>query len=418
MCQVCFLKAAATGNVDKVKACFDLFNYTYAENENGQNLLHFAASEGHLEIVKYLMDRRYSDKDAKDNNGWTSLHFSIKHGFLEIVKYLIERCKVDKEAKDNDGRTALHFAARFGNLEVVKYLIQDCGADISVTCNEGETPYDIALDYGTDDVTDYIERRLRRTALSFSPPTRPHHLANAVMDPACLPIVSPKALPTIDEFPDVFTIGSLPWYAIVVGAWDLKTAWLKETHTYQNIRDRSKFIPLEVLYFKLLETFQQPNYTDTYRSIPTREDQLLFVTAEYTGKQHGHVFRPLPTEARDSLVATDIQFYGGRRRLSTAEKKEHLGIAIQLKRRALDAKPANIFYQGVVASMLSAIERMLHDAMDDEEIAKHHAQIKDTWERYFPTTTTTTNCNNKKRKTPSDDSVSSDDSVFDGRHSP
>ena len=397
-----FLDAAKAGNLAIIVNCIAHGIGKDEKDDDGWTALHYAGWNGHLEVLKYLIETCKVDAEAKDNFGWTTLHYASSNGYLEVVKYLIETCQVDKEAKDNDGWTALHYASFNGHLEVVQYLIQDCGANIFVRNNEGQTPYDLALKRGAITVASFLERRLNMTGSDQSffceifteeiEASTLYQPANAVMDPACVPIVSSKEVPTIDEFTDDFTIDSLPWYAIVVGAREMKIAGLKESRTYRNIRKRSKFIPLEILYFKLLETFQQPNYTNTYRSIPTREDQLLFVTAErkhgHTGEclEHEYSFRPIPREERDSLVAADIKSNGGRRHLSTVEKREHLGITIQLKRRALDTMlPKWPYYREIVASTLDVIERVFHDAMDEEEIAKHQAQIKDTWERYFPT---------------------------------
>ena len=45
-----------------------------------------------------------------------------RNGHLEVVKYLVEKCHANVEAKDNDGCTPLRFALRHDHLGVVEYL--------------------------------------------------------------------------------------------------------------------------------------------------------------------------------------------------------------------------------------------------------------------------------------------------------
>jgi macrodomain Ter protein organizer (MatP/YcbG family) len=220
--------------------------------------------------------------------------------------------------------------------------------------------------------------------------------ANRLAEVAPQPQISQNALPTIDNFPAEYTIDpaekkieQLPWYAIVLGSIARNNPVIGESRTYREIRKHSKHIPLEVLYCKLIQAFQQPYYTSTFKQIPTHKEQLLFVHGD---KERKGVFRPIPIEERDSLVAADIKLNGGRRPLLTEEKKEHLEILIQLKRRAFPNP--NSPYEQIVSSTLTAVENVITDDMSDEDIAKHTAQIRDTCERYFPTT----NSKHTKRK--------------------
>ena len=48
-----------------------------------------ASENGHLEIVKYLVERG-ADLNAKANSKSTALIYAYKEDHLEIVKYLVE----------------------------------------------------------------------------------------------------------------------------------------------------------------------------------------------------------------------------------------------------------------------------------------------------------------------------------------
>ena len=114
-----------------------------------------AAIEGDLykidECIKHGID-----KEAVDDEKWTALHYAVTNGHLEIVKYLIETCQVNKGAKDNRGWTALHFAIHFGSLEMVKYLIETCHLDTEVKSYNGQSAHDFAMGNVTSEVAHYL----------------------------------------------------------------------------------------------------------------------------------------------------------------------------------------------------------------------------------------------------------------------
>lgn len=69
------------------------------------------------------------------------LHNAASEKRLSIVRYLVENgAKVND--RDNEGNTPLHKAASKGNLGNVKYLIQK-GADIKAKNSDGYTPLDV-----------------------------------------------------------------------------------------------------------------------------------------------------------------------------------------------------------------------------------------------------------------------------------
>jgi ankyrin repeat protein len=65
--------------------------------------------------VKYLVD----DVMAGNKIGYTPLHRAAINGHLDVVKYLVEEKGADVKAAYNDGRTPLHRTAGSGNLDVV-----------------------------------------------------------------------------------------------------------------------------------------------------------------------------------------------------------------------------------------------------------------------------------------------------------
>ncbi len=56
--------------------------------ENGRTLLHFAARENHIEIVKYLLANNLVDKNQKDNKGNTAFDYAQGRGNKQIEELL------------------------------------------------------------------------------------------------------------------------------------------------------------------------------------------------------------------------------------------------------------------------------------------------------------------------------------------
>ena len=84
-----------------------------------------ASHNGHLAIVKYLVDTHHCDPQVKADDNWTPLHLAAQNGHLELVKYIIEDQNCDPNCKDNEGDVPLHFASHNGHLAIVKYLVDN-----------------------------------------------------------------------------------------------------------------------------------------------------------------------------------------------------------------------------------------------------------------------------------------------------
>nr|XP_034959519.1 glutaminase liver isoform, mitochondrial isoform X4 [Zootoca vivipara] len=90
------------------------------ENKTVVNLL-FAAYSGDISAL-----RRFAlsamDMEQKDYDSRTALHVAAAEGHLEVVKFLVEACRVNPFVKDRWGNIALDDATQFNHLEVVKLL--------------------------------------------------------------------------------------------------------------------------------------------------------------------------------------------------------------------------------------------------------------------------------------------------------
>ena len=135
---------------------------TNREDNKGHRPLHYAAYNGHLEVVKYLgHDRDLVDKKSAD--GRTPIFFASQNGHFDIVQYLIEEAQCNPLHIDNSGWMLIHYASLNGHLRIVQFIIKvfkDRNRDPFCKTNNliGNTPLHLACDQGHLNIVQYLIR--------------------------------------------------------------------------------------------------------------------------------------------------------------------------------------------------------------------------------------------------------------------
>ena len=107
-------------------------------NDDRDTVLHYAAKEGLLDLLKFMINHHNCNPMATNKQGETILHCAVKH--IEVLRYLIIECNCDPMTVINDdGDTVLHYAAKKGLLDLLKFMINHHNCNLMATNKQGET---------------------------------------------------------------------------------------------------------------------------------------------------------------------------------------------------------------------------------------------------------------------------------------
>jgi ankyrin repeat protein len=133
-----------------------------------------ACSNGRAPVVRLLLTRG-ADPTIAVSGGWTPTAIASKEGHLEVVRLLLRhpgaRTTINK--RNSSGETALWWACCIGRGDIVRALLET-GADPAIPDNNGITPLAIAKQEPDDDDDCSAEGRRECVAaleVSLSPPS-------------------------------------------------------------------------------------------------------------------------------------------------------------------------------------------------------------------------------------------------------
>ncbi|XP_066258804.1 ankyrin repeat domain-containing protein 49-like [Euwallacea similis] len=110
-----------------------------------------AAENGHLDVLKDLLDKDPTLVHTVDKDKYTPLHRACYGNHLDVVKFLIEK-GADLTAKTEMQWEPLHSCCQWNHVQCAAYLIVS-GANVNATTEGGQTPLHIAATHGLDYAT-------------------------------------------------------------------------------------------------------------------------------------------------------------------------------------------------------------------------------------------------------------------------
>lgn len=165
------IKAATLGNLKRLIEL--LHNGADSQFLDGDKAmaLHWAALNGHLPVVEALIS--YSDLEHEDIQGKTPLFYAIKGGHLNIVKYLLDKGANPKQTT-NSGSTLLIYAAKYGHTNIVEFLIESGLSEIEEKKNN-VTAIFYAAEYAHVETVKYLFSKGLRSGSIHTRMDNPHH---------------------------------------------------------------------------------------------------------------------------------------------------------------------------------------------------------------------------------------------------
>lgn len=151
-----FLSAAAQGDVGRMSALLKEVNVDARLESDGETALHRAASRGHLQAVRLLLDGGAS-VDAVDGEGVTPLVLAAYRGQTDVVKLLLERGAFVNAQEKRNGHSSLSHAVGRGDKALVAVLLSH-GADPRLKSADGRTALDRAEANGATELVALLKQ--------------------------------------------------------------------------------------------------------------------------------------------------------------------------------------------------------------------------------------------------------------------
>ncbi|KAL3853729.1 hypothetical protein ACJMK2_017246 [Sinanodonta woodiana] len=169
--------AAANGNLKMVKYLAETFpQMAYETSNKGCTVLYNAGYGGNIHVLNILLEKGLDIK-ARTDTGANILHISAANCQLPMVEYLIETYPFLITQTNNIGTTAVHYAATGGNLQILTALLEK-GLDITAQNNDGknvlhfsaETNHALMIKYLLESCTDLHKHttKIGRTPLHYA----------------------------------------------------------------------------------------------------------------------------------------------------------------------------------------------------------------------------------------------------------
>ena len=103
-----------------------------------------ACESNNVDIVRHLVIDKHCDVNVKGRNGLTPLHVACLNCNLEAVQFLTSSTECNIEAENDNQSRPLHLACQSGNVDIVRHLVIDKHCDVNAKGRNGLTPLHVA----------------------------------------------------------------------------------------------------------------------------------------------------------------------------------------------------------------------------------------------------------------------------------
>ncbi|KAL5209312.1 hypothetical protein ABZP36_004935 [Zizania latifolia] len=162
--------AATQGHMEVVRLLLEADgSLVLIARSNGKTALHSAARNGHVEVVRALVEAEPSITVRVDKKGQTALHMAAKGTRLDLVDALLAAEPTLLNLADTKGNTALHIAARKARNPIIKRLLELPDTDLKAINRSRETALDTAEKMGNTEAAAVLAEHGVPSARAISP---------------------------------------------------------------------------------------------------------------------------------------------------------------------------------------------------------------------------------------------------------
>ena len=98
----------------------------HIRDEKGKTPLHYAASKGYIDGVRFLLEKFQQEAFERSKNGDFPIHAACKRGHTKVVKEFLQQQRLyPTELLNKKSQNILHVAAENGKNNVVKAILSD-----------------------------------------------------------------------------------------------------------------------------------------------------------------------------------------------------------------------------------------------------------------------------------------------------
>lgn len=148
-------RAAVSGDQDVFCFIEKLGADLKAKSENGFTVAHFCAQQGHLGLLKYILERNRELVDENANHGFTCTHIAAMEGHTDILGFLFS-LPVNPGALIEEENTLSHTAAANGRVGALKFILSTCRDQLLQTNANTCTPSHLAAMYGQTETLRFL----------------------------------------------------------------------------------------------------------------------------------------------------------------------------------------------------------------------------------------------------------------------
>ncbi|XP_049614633.1 ankyrin repeat and SOCS box protein 3 [Syngnathus scovelli] len=138
--------------------------------------LYAAVDNGHIEVVRLLMDKGAELNRSHTATCWTCLHLAVYRDHVDIVWMLVQSAEL--EVRDDYNMTPLFLAAKHGRQQCLEILIH-AGADVNAQASDMASPLMLASQQGHESCVELLLEHNANANLncSYDWPQLPIHAA-------------------------------------------------------------------------------------------------------------------------------------------------------------------------------------------------------------------------------------------------